>query len=142
MHIRAVTVSFGAVFVVLIPAFSPFIRAVIQSVLSRSFMKAIAWTKVYQTWLAIGWDSKQIRDKGRADVRRMKEDVKKQMSAQRLQQSEIWDGVRDANGELLWPKGSRAPSQTAEAHEGPRVAVNGAAMMRSPTDIEMGILPT
>lgn len=121
----------------LIPAFSPFIRAVIHSALSRTFTKAITWTKLYQTWLAIGWDSKQIRGKAKADVRKMKEGVKEQMSAKRLKQSQIWDGVRSANGELL-PKSSQAPSQTSKAHENPRVAVNGAATRLSP-DVEKGV---
>lgn len=137
IHTRVVTVSFGAVLVVLIPAFSPFIRAVVHSALSRSFTKAITWTKLYQTWLAIGWDSEEIRGKAKADVRKMKEGVKEQMSAKRLTQSQIWDGVRSANGGLL-SKRRQVPSQTSKAHENPRITVNGAAT-RLPPDVEKGV---
>lgn len=108
-----VTVSFGAVLVVLIPAFSPFIRAVVHSALSRFFTKAITWTSAYQTWLETGWDSKQIRDKAKSDVRKMREGVKEQMRAKRLKQSEIGDGVRSADGKLRSTASRRRPTSPA-----------------------------
>lgn len=125
---------------VVVPAFSPFIRAVIHSMLARSFTKAITWTKVYRTWLTIGWDSKEIHDKAKADVRKMKEGVKEQMSARRLQQSEIWDGVRDPHGKLV-SRIHRTPPKSNEASDNPnvRTTLNGAAM-RSPSDVEKGMV--
>lgn len=129
--------SFGAVLIVIIPAFSPFIRAVIHAALARSFAKAITWTRVYRMWLAIGWDSKRIRDKAKADVRKMKEQVKTQISARHLKQSEIWDGVRNADGEIL-SRSSHASETTIYADKGPMAAPNGAAK-RSLSDVEKGV---
>lgn len=132
-----VTVSFGAVLIVLIPAFSPFIRAVTHSVLARSLTKAIIWSRAYHAWLAIGWDSKRIRDNTESDVRKMKEEVKEQMSARRLKLSEIWDGVRGADGELL-PKTPHASKEIINMNRNSTVTPNGATE-RSPSDLEKGI---
>lgn len=92
---------------------------------------------MYQTWLAIGWDSNEIRDKAKADVRKMKEGVKEQMNAKRLKQSEICDGVRSADGKLL-SKTSPAPKTIPKTDVNGTVATNGTAA-RSPSDVEKGI---
>ncbi|KUI60042.1 hypothetical protein VP1G_07264 [Cytospora mali] len=89
-----ITVSFGAVLAVLIPAFSPFIRASISSVLQWSIAKTITWTGMYRLWLKTEWSSKDQRDGARKKVQKMKNDVRKKMQEQKLKQSEIRDGVR------------------------------------------------
>ncbi|KUI67954.1 hypothetical protein VM1G_02760 [Cytospora mali] len=88
------TVSFGVVLAVLIPAFSPFIRASISSVLQWSIAKTITWTGMYRLWLETEWSSKDQRDGARKEVQKMKNDVRKRMQGQILRQSEIRDGVR------------------------------------------------
>lgn len=93
-----VTVSFGAVLAVLVPAFSPFIRAYISSVLQRSIAKIITWTGVYRLWLKTGWTSKDLRDGARREVQKMKEDVRKKMQQRQLIQAEVRDGVRPRRG--------------------------------------------
>lgn len=106
-----VTVSFGAVLAVLVPAFSPFIRASISSVLQRSVTRTITWTGVYRLWLRTGWGSKKMRDGARRRVQKMKEDVREEMQQQQLVQAEVRDGVR--------PRKGRRPLSASAENRGP-----------------------
>lgn len=104
------TVSFGAVLAILVPAFSPIIRASISSVLQRSIAKTITWTGIYRLWLKTGWDSKDLRDGARRRVQEMKDDVRRKMQQQELLQAEVRDGVRPPRGK---------PSPASAKHRGP-----------------------
>ncbi|ROV99977.1 hypothetical protein VMCG_06156 [Cytospora schulzeri] len=88
------TVSFGAVLAVLVPAFSPIIRAAISSALQRSITKTITWTGMYRLWLQTGWQSKNLHDGARRKVQEMKEEVRRKMQQQELLQAEVRDGGR------------------------------------------------
>lgn len=78
----------------LIPAFSPFIRASISSILERIIAKTVTLTGLYRLWLWTEWTSKKQRDGARRSVQKMKDDVRKKMKQQQLIQSEIRDKVR------------------------------------------------
>lgn len=86
--------SFGAVLLVIIPAFSPLIRAYYSSVINRSVAKIITWSGLYKIWLKRGLKSKDVRDHGRAAVSKMKKNVREALARQTLLESEISDGVR------------------------------------------------
>lgn len=86
--------SFGAVLLVIIPAFSPLIRAYYSSVINRSVAKFITWSGLYKIWLKRGLKSKDVRDHGRAAVSKMKKNVREALARQTLLESEISDGVR------------------------------------------------
>lgn len=86
--------SFGAVLLVIIPAFSPLIRAYYSSVINRSVAKIITWSGLYKIWLQRGLKSKDVRDHGRAAVSKMKKNVREALARQTLLESEISDGVR------------------------------------------------
>lgn len=88
--------SLGAVLLVIIPAFSPLIRATYSFVFNQSIAKIIIWTGLYRLWFQKGRKSKDIRDGGRANVSKMKKRVQEDLRRQNLIRSEILDGVRDA----------------------------------------------
>lgn len=87
--------SFGVVLLVIIPAFSPLIRAYYSSVINRSVAKIITRSGLYKIWLRRGLKSKHVRDHGRAAVSKMKKNVRKALARQALLEFEISDGVRN-----------------------------------------------
>ncbi|KAK7744941.1 hypothetical protein SLS53_003174 [Cytospora paraplurivora] len=100
------TVSFGAVVAIIIPAFSPFIRALISSIMEISIAKIIKWTGMYRLWLKTGLGSKGLRDGARRRAWTMEEDVRKRIRQQQLIRSEIRDGVRP---QTVKPSTSESP---------------------------------
>lgn len=104
--LHVVTISFGVVLLVIIPAFSPFIRASIGSAFNQSMAKMITWTGLYRLWLESGMKSKNVRDGAWANVSKMKKNVREELYHQTLIRSEVRDRVRHSSGELLTPKGS------------------------------------
>lgn len=56
-----VTVSFGAVLAVIIPAFSPFARAAASSALQYASARAVTAAPLYRFWLGRGWGSHKLR---------------------------------------------------------------------------------
>ncbi|KAL2283012.1 hypothetical protein FJTKL_10332 [Diaporthe vaccinii] len=88
------TVSFGAVLAVIIPAFSPFARAAASSALRYTAARAVTAAPLYRLWLGCGWSSRRLRARARAAVRDMKHAVREAMRRQRLEESELRDGVR------------------------------------------------
>lgn len=52
----------------------------------------------YRFWLGRGWGSRKLRARAGAAVRDMKHAVREAMRRQRLEESEIRDGVRDREG--------------------------------------------
>lgn len=90
-----VTVSFGAVLAVIIPAFSPFARAAAGSALRYTAARAVTAAPLYRFWLGRGWSSMKLRAQAGAAVRDMKHAVREAMRRQRLEESEIRDGVRE-----------------------------------------------
>ena len=129
-----VTVSFGAVLLVIIPAFSPFIRASISSMLQRSIAKTITWTGLYRLWLNTGWTSKKQRDGAQRKVQKMKDDVRKKIQKQTLIQSEFRDRVRWA--EVKPSSSARPQGPGADSIVNNRPARGSA----SQTDIEKAIV--
>lgn len=140
----AVTVSFGAVLLVIVPAFSPFIRAFYSSIYHQSITKFITWTGLYKIWLKSGLKSKNVRDHGRANVRKMKKKVCDALARQTLQDSEIWDGVRDPT--------TKSPKEYVQRGVGARSmtgvhgqVTNGVspqeASLRRLQDLEKGTVP-
>lgn len=93
-----VTVSFGAVLAVIIPAFSPFARAAFSSALQFAAARAVTAAPLYRFWLGRGWGSRRLRARAGAAVRDMKHAVREAMRRQRLEESEIRDGVRTRAG--------------------------------------------
>lgn len=89
-----VTVSFGAVLAVIIPAFSPFARAAASSALRYTAARAVTAAPLYRLWLGSGWGSRRLRARAGAAVRDMKHAVREAMRRQRLEESEVRDGVR------------------------------------------------
>ena len=106
-----VTVSFGAVLAVIIPAFSPFARAAAGSALRYAAARAATAAPLYRFWLGRGWSSVRLRARAGAAVRDMKHAVREAMRRQRLEESEIRDGVRKgappAVGGLFGPRPRR-----------------------------------
>lgn len=96
--------SFGAVLLVIIPAFSPFIRASMGSAFNQFISKTITWTGMYKLWLRSGWNSKDVRDGARENVSKMKRNVREELYRQERLASEIRDRVRTSTGELLSTK--------------------------------------
>ncbi|KKY38441.1 putative ankyrin repeat protein [Diaporthe ampelina] len=105
------TVSFGAVLAVIIPAFSPFARAAAGSALRYAAARAATAAPLYRFWLGRGWSSVRLRARAGAAVRDMKHAVREAMRRQRLEESEIRDGVRKgappAVGGLFGPRPRR-----------------------------------
>lgn len=91
---HSVTVSFGAVLAVIIPAFSPFARAAASSALRYTAARAVTAAPLYRLWLGSGWSSRRLRARAGAAVRDMKHAVREAMRRQRLEESELRDGVR------------------------------------------------
>lgn len=123
-----VTVSFGAVLAVIVPAFSPFIRASISSMMQRFIAKTITWTGLYRLWLKTGWKSKNQRDGAQRKVQKMKDDVRKKIQQRKLIQSEMRDGVRPSKGR----------SSPPERHRGSGAAYNNNNRSVSEADVEKG----
>jgi len=124
-----VTVSFGAVLLVIIPAFSPFIRAFYSAAFNHLITKLITSTGFYKLWLKSGLRSKEVRDHGREHVSKMKQNVKDALARQSRRKAEIRDGVRDANGNRLSTVEKGPPRRVAGAEGGvARETRNGVAM--------------
>lgn len=119
---------------VIIPAFSPFIRAFYSAAFNYLITKFITSTGLYRLWLKIGLRSKVVRDHGRKNVSTMKKNVREALALQKLRQAEIRDKVRDAKGKRLspgtGPKARRAGTGVGLARE----TSNGVAM----ADLEGG----
>ncbi|KAK2610531.1 hypothetical protein N8I77_003954 [Diaporthe amygdali] len=92
------TVSFGAVLAVIIPAFSPFARAAIGSALRYAAARSITVVPLYRFWLGRGWSSRRLRARTGAAVRDLKHAVREAVKRQRLEESEVRDGVRASPG--------------------------------------------
>lgn len=106
-----VTVSFGAVLAVIIPAFSPFARAAFSSALQYAAARAVTAAPLYRFWLGRGWGSRKLRARAGAAVRDMKHAVREAMRRQRLEESEIRDGVRFKDGAAPAVGGRAGPRQ-------------------------------
>ncbi|KAL1861709.1 hypothetical protein Daus18300_008678 [Diaporthe australafricana] len=115
------TVSFGAVLAVIIPAFSPLARAAIGSGLRYAAARAVTAAPLYRFWLGRGWGSRRLRARTGAAVRDMKHAVREAMKRQRLEESEVRDGVRDR---ARTRTGAPAPSDAA----GPGAPAVGGAL--------------
>lgn len=113
--------SFGAVLAVIIPAFSPFARAAASSALQYASARAVTAAPLYRFWLGRGWGSRKLRARAGAAVRDMKHAVRESMRRQRLEESEIRDGVRVNDG--MPAVGGRA---------GPRLRMGRGGGMMSP----------
>lgn len=107
----AVTVSFGAVLAVIIPAFSPFARAAAGSALRYAAARTVTAAPLYRFWLGRGWSSRKLRAQAGTAVRDMKHAVREAMRRQRLEESEVHDGVR---------KSTKAPAVGVVPGAGPR----------------------
>lgn len=79
---------------VIIPAFSPLARAAIGSGLRYTAARAVTAAPLYRFWLGRGWGSRRLRARTGAAVRDMKHAVREAMKRQRLEESEVRDGVR------------------------------------------------
>lgn len=126
--------SFGAVLLVIIPAFSPLIRAYHSTFINQFVTKIITWSGLYKIWLKRGVRSKDVRDHGRANVGKMKKNVREALARQILLESELWDGVRKSNS------ADHAGQRTEADHQGDaanREWVQGADGPRA-RDLEMG----
>lgn len=130
--------SFGAVLLVIIPAFSPFIRAFYSSMFNQSVAKIITWSGMYKLWLKSGLKSKDVRDHGRANVSKMKKNVREALARQTLQNSEIWDGVRITKTKKVESDGE----QPSEANNDREVANGGPPLKKANSrvvkDLEKG----
>jgi hypothetical protein len=81
---------------VIIPAFSPFARAAAGSALRYAAARTVTAAPLYRFWLERGWSSRKLRAQAGAAVKDMKHAVRESMRRQRLEESEIHDGVRGA----------------------------------------------
>lgn len=79
----------------IIPAFSPFARAAASSALRYAAARAVTAAPLYRFWLRRGWGSRRLRARAAAAVRDMKRAVRESMRRQRLEESEVRDGVRE-----------------------------------------------
>jgi hypothetical protein len=79
---------------VIIPAFSPFARAAAGSALRYAAARAVTAAPLYRFWLGRGWSSRKLRAQAGAAVRDMKHAVRESVRRQRLEESEVHDGVR------------------------------------------------
>lgn len=126
--IFVVTVSFGVVLAVIIPAFSPFIRASIGSAFNQSMAKMITSTGLYKLWLKSGLKSKNVRDGAWTNVSKMKKNVCEEVYHQTLIRSEVRDRVRDSNGKLLTRETNQVCAEGARVANGTvGTTTNGAA---------------
>lgn len=82
----------------IIPAFSPFARAAIGSALRYAAARSITVVPLYRFWLGRGWSSRRLRARTGAAVRDLKHAVREAVKRQRLEESEVRDGVRASPG--------------------------------------------
>ncbi|PSR79122.1 hypothetical protein BD289DRAFT_105629 [Coniella lustricola] len=88
-------ISFGAVQLVIIPVFSPFIRAVYSAVFHQVAVKFITATGLYRLWLQSGLRSSTVRNESKEKAHKMRKRVREDLNRNRLLQSEILDGKRE-----------------------------------------------